>query len=1458
MRSFLLSICAVALLGAGFCGAPRADAAALVPQSLDLPALRYATMAWAVPDTSSASSGKSILAMSGLAPDGVIRTYVLWIEPVLGHPAVVKRDSTSIPGVVFGQMDWADYDRDGDLDLAISGRTESVEDTLAGAITAVYRQMPDGTFERAPHFPDPSEAPGLDSSIVRWVDYDVDGYVDLFISGRKRTLSVSGGVRSISGESRLYVLRNTTPDGWTHEFTVDNGVESRVDQIVPVHGGAMDWGDMNGDGTPDLAITGQNVSPLQGGRALRDTLTEVYINSPPGVLTRNILTALTARCGGGIAWGDFNRNGLLDLAISGYAKNSEGGALALAIYANLGEGNFKRESIQLDQRYAVAGRLVWGDVDNDTWPDLVSMGDATSEPAGVRYYRNNGDNTFSLLTLDAPLPPLSQGTFVIGHLDDDGTLDLVTTGYNSSPVPMRSGQVSLSTSTSKAEARAWIMSGMPPNAIPTPPTRCDALVTGDKIIFSWDEGHDAEDDPLLSYEVLMYLGEGGLKVFSSRARFGRGPQGRRLSFTINRSLAPHPGMPLYIRSVDDSWATSAWSQPKLVRVQDYVNSLENVVPVDRAAATWVDVNNDGTPDLVVNGRDQGQNQTNRLYLTSNKHLVPNTEYSLPGLELGGQAWGDIDGDGDLDVLVTGSESAGSRITKLFRNLSEEAPGRFSTGAFVFQGLTGSRAAMGDIDNDGDMDVVITGLAQLAGGQQVFKTYLALNTGVLEGQEAEFDTLSLNLRPTGQDQGVTDGWVSLYDYDQDGDLDIILQGTTSAASQWPDAGGIFEIYRNDGNLHFTPAYTWTGPRTPPVASLPPGDSRLDQLDLGEHAWADIDDDGDPDLIIVGYSNVTSEFMLRPSSFDNGTLRIYENRGGGVLSLKQSFSGLYLASLAVADVDNDGDPDILVSGFDDHAENPILKEGQPTVRLYRNLGGTFALEQITLFDKYGSGAGATRLADMDGDGDLDAVIIGRSSSPAGKAVPLSTVLNNTNSSSFVNQRPSSPGGLTAYVGTADSVRLAWAEATDPNGAMHQTYALRVGTKPGGNEVRPGGEPVGPGGLGYVTQARLRRLPDGVYYWSVRAVDNGLARSDWAPEQTFIIDTTPPRVVRLRGDTLSVGLDQVINVAIGFKDSLVGVDQSVLGMRVMLSTLGRPAIEVAPDGWDPGDVWMGRVEVPPGSFLSEPVTVSISGVRDKRGNLMPDTSITTRLMSATATRITREEGGRVANSAGTIGLYVPPNGFAQDVRLSLSEPDPVQLPAGPGASVVMAVEFSPDAPVTSLQTPAVLTLHYGASAKAAHVAQASNLHVFRLEGTTWRYVGGRADETTESISAPISQLGVYALFEATGEVTQETLGDLTCTPRVFSPGASQGYSDRTVIGFSVATSDAGNAASIKIYNEAGRLMRELSPVVVPGANSVAWDGLNEDNNVVPSGLYIVAVHIGGIQKTKTVVVLNKYARP
>ena len=97
-----------------------------------------------------------------------------------------------------------------------------------------------------------------------------------------------------------------------------------------------------------------------------------------------------------------------------------------------------------------------------------------------------------------------------------------------------------------------------------------------------------------------------------------------------------------------------------------------------------------------------------------------------------------------------------------------------------------------------------------------------------------------------------------------------------------------------------------------------------------------------------------------------------------------------------------------------------------------------------------------------------------------------------------------------------------------------------------------------------------------------------------------------------------------------------------------------------------------------------------------------------------------------------------------------------------------------------------------------------------------------------------------------------DLDCQPRVLSPKGG-GFDVQTAISFELGRPATG---AVKVYDRAGRLVKEVaeSTSFLAGRNVVYWNGTDGDGQVVPSGLYTVAVRFDGETSVRTVVVANR----
>lgn len=292
---------------------------------------------------------------------------------------------------------------------------------------------------------------------------------------------------------------------------------------------------------------------------------------------------------------------------------------------------------------------------------------------------------------------------------------------------------------------------------------------------------------------------------------------------------------------------------------------------------------------------------------------------------GGIAVIDFDRDGWQDLYIGASDG---RVKGLFRNVPDAAnPGRRTfVDVIAGSGLDDAEntrrfsagVVAGDLDNDGDDDLVLTGFdfGDRSGG-------LVYRNDTVPGGAARFTNVS-----AGAGIRITDGQPqsnSLADFDLDGDLDIMIGSAQTATRP-------IRLLRNRGDATFED-----------VTNLVPNTGSAGSNYA--HVWFDLEEDGDPDVAHLAAGNTI--VLLRNDVVDGR--RVFVNAATQV-----GFTVLGPAPMGIAhgDYDNDGDRDIALS-------NGIVGV------YYRNDGGL--LTQVTPLAAIW--AWGTIWIDVDNDGDLD---------------------------------------------------------------------------------------------------------------------------------------------------------------------------------------------------------------------------------------------------------------------------------------------------------------------------------------------------------------------------------------------------------------------------------------------------------------------------------------------------------
>jgi len=304
-----------------------------------------------------------------------------------------------LPSKIFGNkfsVSWADYDRDGDPDLLLTHVGPEV----------LFRNNGDGTFT------DVADEAGLNSAELdeletagaTWWDYDLDGWLDLYLS-------------SWNGPNRFYRNRG---DGTFEDIGSATGLNDEDRTWM-----SMSW-DVNGDALPDLYLAndfGPNTLYLNRGNGQFEDASEEWGLADQGESM-------------GLALGDVSGDGYPDLYVTNNAVR-EGASLLNTFFLGASEGPLQDAAASYgiaNTNWAWGTEFFDGDLDGDL--DLFVVNGALLERnTPNRYFHNMTLEEGILRWMDVSSSSQADGRaeshgLLVFDLEEDGDPDLLITNWD--------------------------------------------------------------------------------------------------------------------------------------------------------------------------------------------------------------------------------------------------------------------------------------------------------------------------------------------------------------------------------------------------------------------------------------------------------------------------------------------------------------------------------------------------------------------------------------------------------------------------------------------------------------------------------------------------------------------------------------------------------------------------------------------------------------------------------------------------------------------------------------------------------------------------------------------------------------------------------------------------------------------------------------------------------------------
>ena len=413
------------------------------------------------------------------------------------------------------------------------------------------------------------------------------------------------------------------------------------------------------------------------------------------------------------------------------------------------------------------------------------------------------------------------------------------------------------------------------------------------------------------------------------------------TLAIDQVKGPRPPLPDFALFPLETLNVDAAHAP-LLAFEDIAPKLGIHHLNGNGTAAWGDIDGDGKQDLIVSG----SGVFIRVYRNEGDKFTDVTDAVGLGKVPSGYSLNliDYDNDGWPDLYISLNGWSGPMRNLLFHN----DHGKFtdvSKKSGADDPGSGFVSLWGDLDNDGFVDLVVAnGVLQEGSVTQIYH-----NNG-----NGTFTNVTkaagLNEPP-----GYGAIGIALGDYDKDGRLDILINGRDAAPNR---------LYHNDGKMHFTEVAAKAGVLQPPHDGF-------------VCFFMDYNNDGWPDILTTSLApwEVAVEGLKKGYAPPNArsihpdATRLFRNNGNGTFTDVTYESKLYFPTGTmgggVADLDNDGYLDVYLGTGD-----PQISRLEPN-RLFRNNGdGTFAdLTNFVGFARPGNKGHGVAFVDIDNDGALD---------------------------------------------------------------------------------------------------------------------------------------------------------------------------------------------------------------------------------------------------------------------------------------------------------------------------------------------------------------------------------------------------------------------------------------------------------------------------------------------------------